>query len=370
MSNQLNEMLQNKIHDFVRKSEKDTQALIEKLTNRVIDDLVIPAHLIRFDPFEGRSIMVKVEDISNQEAHQWSLNSDSAYQVADRIGLPQKWVSEASVSQDLYRREAAATAMSLYMGNYKGKDDRFLFRNVDGVVRGFLSTSYKRINTRDIFLMFLLVAQQNNLPVIGAYEGTSKDFIEVLDPELTYVETPNNGLVAYATGMQLRNSDFGNGRLELRSYRKNPVCLNGLIGTSYLKEVHLGARLSQDFMFSIETVSKDTETRALMVRDAMNHVFSRKVRDHEREQILEASNSFVDLKQEIIQLPKLGIYKPEVQAVEEVLLRRDENDGVSGIPSKYMVSQAISAVARNSTEERMRELETIAGSLVFTRELN
>jgi len=301
--------------------------------------------------------------------HQWKMSSHSGYQAAGRFGLPPSWAKQVIAEGFDYQRDALSYAMNEYVRNYDNHDNRFLLRNVDGVNRGFLSTSYKRLNTRDIFLMFLMVAQQNNLPIVGAYEGTSRDYLEVIDPNLIYLETPNNGIVAYANGMQLKNSDFGDGRLELRSFKKNAVCLNGLIGQSFIKEVHLGARLAQEFVYSLETINKDTEVRALMVRDAMNYIFSDRNREFEEAQILEASDQKIELKHEIERLPKLGLGKLEAKAVETVLLNRNEDDGVYGNPSRWMLSQAVSAVARSSNEERMRELQQIAGSLVFKKKV-
>lgn len=255
------------------------------------------------------------------------------------------------------------------MENYTGRDDRFLFRNVDGIVRGFLSTSYKRLNTKEIFMKFIETADEMNLPLIGAYEGDARDYLEILDPHLIEINTPNNGVVLYARGMQLKNGDFGGSKLELRSYWKKAICLNGAIGQTFLKEVHLGSRLSQDFVFSIETVSKDTEVRALMVRDSMRYAFSERNRQFEEAQIIDASDRKIDLPKQIEHLPKLGVNKTEKIAIEEILMKRDENDGLSGEPTMYLFANAISAYANRVTDpERSRELQQISGNLMFTQE--
>jgi len=368
----LNAVLQRKVNEFVAKSRIDSERIYAQLENRHIDDQVIPASLINFgilhphtSPEQGQ-VAVRVNE--DGKMHHWLLNRNSAYQVGAKIGLPPQWIKE-SLNGQAYEQQAVAFALNKYMENYSGRDDRFLFRNVDGIVRGFLSTSYKRLNTREIFMKFIETAEEMNLPLIGALEGESRDYLEVLDPHLIEINTPNNGVVLYARGYQLRNGDFGGSKLEGRSYWKKAICLNGAVGQTYLKEVHLGARLEDQFVFSLETISKDTELRALKVRDTMRYAFSERNRQFEEAQIVESSEHRIDLPKQIEHLPKLGVTKTEKAAIEEILLKRDENDGVSGEPTMYLFAQAVSAYANRVTDpERSRELQQIAGGLIFTQE--
>jgi hypothetical protein len=105
-----------------------------------------------------------------------------------------------------------------------------------------------------------------------------------------------------------------------------------------------------------------------MVRDSMRWIFSERNREFEEAQIVEASAKPLNLSLEIKRLPQLGLVKPEVKTVEEILLQHSEDDGIQGKPSYLMMSQAISAMARDKDEERRRDLQAIAGSYVFTEE--
>jgi hypothetical protein len=373
----LNEVLQRKVNDFVNRSRVDGEALVERLKSREIDDAVIPTSQVRFEPHNYGGLAAIVHEVSKKNNtdryHNWQLTRHSTYQLADRIGIPQKWAADVALSNQHYKQDAVAYALNQYIANYTGKDDRFLFRNVDGVTRGILSTGYKRLNTREIFLMFTLTAQLMDLPIVGAFEGTSRDYIECLCPTLVYLDTPNNGVVAYARGMQLKNSDFGDGYLELRSWGLYGACLNGNTGKSFLKEVHLGSRIDKEFVYSIQTINAETEARALMVRDRMEYVFSEKNMAFEEAQIMEASDAEVDLEDEIQFLPKLGVTKDEAQAIQSILMKRDPDDGITGKPSKLMVAQAVSAYGRTADNittgvSRKRELQQIAGNMIFTKE--
>jgi len=367
----LNDVLQRKVRDFVAKSRIDSERIYQRLHEREIDDQVIPASLISYGLLtmktspQTQQIAVRVNEDGNY--HHWRINRNSAYQMGKKLGLPPSWIAD-NMNGSPYAQQAIAFALNKYMENYEGRDNRFLFRNVDGVVRGFLSTAYKRLNTREIFEMFLDTAEEMGLPIVGAYEGEARDYLEVLDPNLIEIQTPNNGVVLYARGYQLKNGDFGGAKLEGRSFWKKAVCLNGAIGQTFLKEVHLGSRISQDFTFSLEAVSADTKARALIIRDSMRYAFSDRNRIFEEAQIIEASDKVIDLPKQIEHLPKLGVTKNEKAGIEEILLKRDENDGVFGQPTMYLFSNAISAYAnRIEDQERQRELQQIAGNLIFTK---
>jgi hypothetical protein len=362
--NTLENILQEKVNAFVQKSQIDANKVYDTLVNRRIDDWIIPSQHMNFHN-DSSGIRLTVKE--NSHFHDWGLTGYSVYQIAQMLGLPPGWVKESYLSGEGYQKEAVTYALNQYVENKKKNDDRFLIRNVNGNVRGFLSTAYKRMNTQELFLTFLQAAMKMGLPITGAVEGDSKDFLEVLDPRLIYVETPKNGVVAYARGAQLRNSDFGAGKLELRTYSKHAVCLNGAIGQSYLKEIHLGSRLGQEIVYSIETINKETEVRSLQIRDIFNHIFSDRTRNFEEAQIVEASGAEVNLTQEIERLPSLGLYKVEAKAVEGVLLEHKEEDGIIGSPSKWLMGQAVSAIAREAEPVRRRELETIAGGYIYTR---
>ena len=368
----LNAVLQRKINDHIARSRIDSERIYQQLVKRVIDDQVIPASLISFGVMTMRSspeshqLAVRV----NEEGsfHHWMINRNSAFQMGSKLGLPATWIAD-NINGSPYQQQSVAFALNKYMENYSGKDNRFLFRNVDGVVRGFLSTAYKRLNTREIFMKFIETAEELNLPLIGAFEGEARDYLEVLDPNLIEIHTPNNGTVLYARGYQLKNGDFGSSKLEGRSYWKKAVCLNGMIGQSYLKEVHLGSRISQDFVFSLEAVSADTHARGLIVRDSMRYAFSERNRQFEEAQIVEASEQTIDLPKQIEHLPKLGVSKTEKKGIEEILLKHDPDDGISGHPTMYLFANAVSAFANSvGDQERSRELQQIAGNMIFTRQ--
>ena len=355
------EILQKKLNETLAKRARSYEQITMALENRVIDDFVIPTDLLKWVA-NGN---IKANIHSDAFSQDFILNTNSAYQIADRLGLPQTWVYKSLKGED-FHRDAVAYALNRYTEKYDGKDNRFLFRAVGDTVKGILSTSYKRMNTREIFSSFLTKAMQMKLTLLGAYEGDSRDYIEVIDPQIRHIKTPNNGVVEYIRGAVLKNSDFGDGRLSLSSYNMQVVCMNGMVGNTYLREVHLGKRLADDYIFSIETMNMETELRSTKVREMMDFIFNPMNVEIEEGQIVDASGRIIQPEQMVLVLPKIGLTKVEAKLTQEVLMRRNEDDGVAGKLSDWSLSQAISRVS-NDLEDgfRARELQQIAGKLVY-----
>ena len=80
--------------------------------------------------------------------------------------------------------------------------------------------------------------------------------------------------------------------------------------------------------------------------------------------IKDASAQEIDVKEEIIKLPKLGFYKEEVSKIEEKLLQNNPEDGVVGKPTMWKLSQAITSVSNDIGDRRKREIDELAGKII------
>ena len=358
---QLNAKLEAKVQDYVDQRRKSFMVILQALSERTIEDMVVPP---QFLTFEGNARLHALVNENGTE-HDFALTPHSAQQVANRLGLPVGWVRKSVDSGNDYHTMSVAYALNKYVQNVERRDERLLFRNVNGVTRGILSTSYKRLNTKEIFTAFLEQAQTMGLVLLDAHEGYARDYLEVIDPAIRWVETPNNGKFGYCRGFQLKNSDFGDGSLMGRSLNLQAVCCNGLIGNRYLKEVHLGKRMGDEHIFSIETINLETELRARKVRETMQYVFNPINTEIEEAQILDASGHVIDIQPEVERLPKIGFTVDESKAVGAVLMNNDKNDGVEGKPTLWKLAQAVGRIARDAEPERSRTLMELAGDMVF-----
>jgi hypothetical protein len=144
----------------------------------------------------------------------------------------------------------------------------------------------------------------------------------------------------------------------------NVRCLNGLVGETMMREIHMGGAIPENIIVSEETMIKDTEVRALMVRDAMKSIYSPRNKEAMISLIKGASSQEINITLETEKLPKLGVFKGEVEQLKTLLMNNKPSDGLKGAPTMWKFINGLTAVARDSEPERKRELENIAGTLL------
>jgi hypothetical protein len=228
-----------------------------------------------------------------------------------------------------------------------------------------LSDAYRRLDTGIILNEFCSSIAKQGGRLISAHYDDLQVFVEAIIPELIEVPTLNNGTEIICFGVRFRSSDFGKSALELRSFFWKPICSNGAVWENVMRQIHIGGRLPNNLLLSERTYRLDTRTQASLVRDAVADFFKTDIIAHNAKMIQDASFIEVDIPKELKALPKLGLLQNETIKVEEILLKNNEEDGVSGKPTLWKLMQAISrtgVLAENKTRER--ELQEISGSLL------
>ena len=131
-----------------------------------------------------------------------------------------------------------------------------------------------------------------------------------------------------------------------------------------LRQVHLGRQLPDDLSLSENTYRLDTETQASLISDIVGNSFNPKSIAKQAKIIQLASESDVDLHNEIKKLKGTSLFKSEIEDIEKVLISNKKSDGVQGDATLWKLSQAMTAVARDSeSTRRQREIEEISGKL-------
>lgn len=336
------------------KSINEAIAQIER-TGSMLDDFVVPMTNIAFDKPEDRVRLVFDEDAK------FTLHQHAVSQIGDKLGVPPAYLRNLTFGEP-WQKSLAVNIMQQHTDHTSR--ERVLIRTVDNEVRGFLSDKYRRLNSMEIFMAFLMAAQQYDNVLVDAHSGETKGFLEVINPNIIEFDTPVNGRNYAAFGARIRNSDFGDGALEVRTFMMNVKCMNGLVGQSMLKEFHLGGRIPENIRISEDTYKKDTAAKAALVGDIMRQVYNPENTAAMIAKIQGASAKPVDLIKEVERLPKLGFTITEADAVSKVLMNGDPEDGVQGASSLWKLVNGMTAVAREAQPERRRELELIAGEML------
>ena len=357
------DLMQKKLDSMISNKAQDINAVIQRIgaTGTMIDDDVVNVSSIEFQNHCDRERVEIIYPDDTGAIIQSSIHDHALDHLGTKFGVPVGYVKRMAHGK-AWEREVMAHTLSEFAENVSR--ERLLLRSVQGQVRAAVSDKYRRLNSMKILLTFLSAAQSTGSRLVDAHDGDTRSFAEVVLPEVVEFDTPQNGRNYGVFGARLRNSDFGHGALELSAYVKMVRCMNGWVGESLMREVHMGGKIPTSIEVSQVTVDKDTDARASLVQDAMKSIYSGNTRDEIIAKIQGASAKEIDIKAETERLPKLGLSKMEIEAFENLMLNNDPNNNLVGGPSMWKFTNGLTALARDSEAGRKRELEQIAGKLL------
>ena len=362
----LNEVVMNKVQRMIDGKKVGVQATMERLINegKVAQDYIAPlgVELKRNDhspviTFNGGDSLTM-----NMPDGLFSLHDNAIGQLADRMGVPQRYLRTLA-SGETWAKNLAAEILNEHSG--WTQRTRVLVRTVGTQVRGVLSDSYRRLNSVEILTAFVQEASRQGAVISDAYMNDTKVWAETILPQPIVIPTAKNGDVIIFAGARFSTSDYGDGAVDMRAFLLNGACLNGMVRESVMKQVHLGSKLPDNLQLSQRTYELDTRTTVSAVKDLTKGLFSRDNLMKKACEIQGASEIDVDFEHELKRLTRDGgLLKSEGKEVEKILMRNDPEDGVQGGATLWKLTQAITAHARELTPERCRELHEISGALL------
>lgn len=362
----LNEVVMNKVQRMIDGKAVGVRATMERLVNegKIAQDYIAPI-----------GVNLKINDHSpvitfsangslrmDMPDGQFTLHDNAIGQLADRMGIPQRYL-RGLASGEPWARQLAATLLNEHSG--WTQRSRVLVRTVGKQVRGVLSDSYRRLNSVEILTAFVQEAADQGAVISDAYMNDTKIWAETILPTPLTVPTAKNGDVVIFAGARFSTSDYGDGAVDMRAFLLNGACLNGMVRESVMKQVHLGSKLPDNLQLSQQTYELDTKTTVSAVRDLTKGLFSKDNLMKKAIEIQGASEIDVDFEHELKRLTRDGgLLKQEGKEVEKILMRNDPEDGVQGGATLWKLTQAITAHARELSPERSRELHELSGQLL------
>lgn len=351
------QILQEKVNSLLDRSQQRNAGILARIEsdNSLLTDFLMPLNIKSPLTFEANG---SIKMIFNDE--QYSLHHNALMQLAEKFGVPQRYLKDLASTE--WGRKLAQQVLTDHKNNIARQ--RVLIRTVGSEARAVLSDKYRRLNSEPIYKSFIEESGLAGAQIYEAEYTDTKSYISTIIPQVFEILTENNGLIHSVFGARISNSDYGDGALEVRAFQMNCVCLNGMVAESQLKQIHLGKRLPDNLNFSERTYNLDTQAMASAVSDIMKSVLSPERIKETAGRIKEASSIVIDLDKEIKKLPKMGMLKDEVEKVEKRLMNSDEAQGVTGKPTKWKLSQAITSVSNEIGERRRQELNELAGKLI------
>lgn len=341
------ENLEKQLHE----GRATAEATIAHVVNTVPDDTIVAGSALTF---EGNgSLKVRFDgqdDVGLRPVHRNAFN-----QIASRAGVPIKFANELIEADEGWKHELIAHNLNEIYGR-TGK--RYLSRSVEGEIRGWMSDRYARYDSRPVLDTFIAGLQQ-----IGALplNGTSTDTRWSLKAVLPKVYEPVPGEVL-VYGLELLNSDFGNGALHVRSFMDRLWCWNLCSGEDAIRKTHLGAQLGDDIRYSQKTYALQTETQASAVGDVVQHLLSEDACEAMNATIAKAADKKVTWDQVKGRLKALR--SSEQEKVKDLFEGQDTYNLPEG-KSVWRLSNAVSWLATGLEDgDRKLDLERVAGKIV------
>ena len=368
----LNQVVINKVQKMIDGKAVGVQATMSRLIEegKIAQDYIAPIG-VNLKAQEHEPVITFSGDshlMMNMPDGQFSLHDNAIAQLADRMGIPQRYL------RNLASGEPWAIMLAAHVLNQHSdwtQRSRVLVRTVGHQVRGVLSDSYRRLNSVEILTAFVQEAAGQGAVISDAYMNDTKVWAETILPTPITVPTKNNGDVIIFAGARFSTSDYGDGAVDMRAFMLNGACLNGMVRESVMKQVHLGSKLPDNLALSQQTYELDTKTTVSAVQDLTRGLFSADTIKRKAYEIQGASEMEVDFDRELKKLTGNGwLLKQESKEVEKILMRNNPDDGVQGGATLWKLTQAITAHARELSPERSRELHEISGELLGRVKVN
>ncbi len=244
----------SKLESLIERGRSRAASVIDHVMRHQPTDRLVRGDALQFRAAENLpEILITLPDREQEKVDQ-TLHRNAIYQMAQTTDMPVKFLDSLQAVAEPWGRELLAHNLQTVF-NRRFQKKRYLLRSLQQEVRGFLSDSYRRIDSRPVVEAFATAVQEKGALPYEGYVTDTKIAIQAIMPEV-YEPVPGE-VVAY--GLSLENSDFGNGALSVRAYLLRIWCSNLAITQEEMRQVHLGKRLDESMIYSERTYELDAQ---------------------------------------------------------------------------------------------------------------
>lgn len=335
-----------------------------ELTKR---DFIVDTRRMTFSTVEHENVPTSFltfdapDDFHDDGVNGGPVNEHAHKQIRERLNIPARYYERM-------RKEAH----TLLDGNVQhwlsnppdGRQDKRMVRMLDGKVRAFLSNRYRRLDN-------IALLDQAILPTFGKHGDGLVFHVAALTDERMYLRAILPGLSdevkvgqIVQAGVQIKNSEVGDGALDISPYIWKLDCLNGMVSNvGSLRRYHVGRAQEEAAyeMYRDDTLTAIDAAFFLQVRDAVDAALS--------------ETQFTLIVREMKEAATGERMADPVASTERLTKAYDlsEREGVSllthvatgGDLTKWGAANAVTAMAKDaSTFTRQEELENLGYALV------
>ncbi len=328
--------------------------ILKKIQDEIPTDRLVKGRALKFKANE-QGLLVR---LTNDE---FAVHPHARNQLCQRVHLPEAYANTLMAQGEWGRELLARNFNELYTKSDDGKmaDTRFLARTFGGKLKGFLSSKYRMLDTPLLFDAFAAAIRK-----VGAVpvDGTALETKVSMKVMLPRIFSPFPGEVI-ALGLSWSHSDYGDGALDIAALIIRLMCTNLATTETFIRQVHLGRRLTGDTEFSKKTKELDSRTLASATTDVVIDALSEEKTTSFCNLVKKSGEEGIDPRNIVEWLKKQGVQKGETEEIVKIFNSPD----VELLPpgnTRWRMSNAISLFAGAQDDARQLDLMKVAGAMV------
>ena len=199
-------------------------------------------------------------------------NNYSHQQIASFTEIPKSYYDTLKEENKILLARNVNHGFSKFSGSDKnGKSESRMVRTLDGNVRAFLGSRYRRLDCYDLLETVAPLLIDGGLTVESSEITEKKMYIKAVSSKMTG-EIQKGDAVQY--GLVISSSDVGAGSVRVEPLVYRLVCQNGLIMPTAMRKYHSGRNQNEDDIFEVlSDKTKELSDVAFwaQVRDIVKH---------------------------------------------------------------------------------------------------
>lgn len=351
----------DKMLETINEGRAHAEEVIGKVMTEVPFDQVVPAPKLKFghvSTHAGTIVEFDGRRDRHDETYHYEITPHAFGQICERAHLPMSYATHLR-GQSEWGQQLLASNLNTIFGHH---GDRFLLRSYKDRLRGFLSSAYRRLDSRPLLEAFAEACKNIGAVPVEGYGSETKIALKAMLP-MVFEPVPNEVM---CLGVCWENSDYGNGAHTVRMFVLRLWCTNFAIANEDLKQIHLGKRLTEDIDWSQETYNLDTQATASAIRDIVKKSLDPENVNGYLDMVRKANEESVGPQDMALAVRDLRrrLNKSEVDAIQAAYDSQDVHNLPPG-KSLWRLSNAVSWVAKTieDTDRRIDAMK-VAGAML------
>lgn len=227
-------------------------------------DYVVPVQKMEMNP-DGQI------EFTNGSDHAFKLNSWSAGQVASYTDIPKSYFDRLRGERPDLLSLNVNHGLEKISRETAAKPESRMIRTLDGQVRAFLSSRYRRLDGYDLLNETLPIMLDHGFRPLESELTEKRVYVKAVTDRIQADVKPGDTV---QFGLLISSSDVGAGSLRVEPFLNRLVCANGMVAAHTIRKFHIGKdQASREIEELLSDETKEMEDAAFwaMCRDVVKN---------------------------------------------------------------------------------------------------